>query len=75
MGGELITLHIEKKNEYVMKCYTEWRLLGRYGHKTDHNIKMNLRGIRWEGVDRIHMDLNKDQWRTLVATIIYFRVL
>jgi hypothetical protein len=42
------------------------RPLGRPRHRWEHNIKMNLREIRWDGIDWI--DLARDQWRALVNT-------
>jgi hypothetical protein len=32
------------------------------------NIKMNLREIRWGGMDWIDLVQNRDQWRALVNT-------
>jgi hypothetical protein len=38
------------------------------------NIKMDLREIRWDGVDWIDMAQDRDQWRALVNTILNLRV-
>jgi hypothetical protein len=38
------------------------------------NIKMDLRGIGWGGVDWIDLDQNRDQWRALVNTVMNLRV-
>jgi hypothetical protein len=38
------------------------------------NIKMNLRGIGWGGMDWIDLVQDKDQWRALVNTVINLRV-
>jgi hypothetical protein len=38
------------------------------------NIKMDLRKIGWEGVDRIDMAQDMDQWRALVNTVLNLRV-
>jgi hypothetical protein len=39
------------------------------------NIKMDLREIRWDGVDWIDMAQDRDQWRALVNTVLNLRVL
>jgi hypothetical protein len=44
------------------------RPLGRPRRRLVDNIKMDLREIGWDGVDR-------DQWRALVNTILNLRVL
>jgi hypothetical protein len=36
---------------------------------------MNLREIGWGGIDWIHVDKDKDQWRALVNVIMNLRVL
>lgn len=33
-------------------------------------LKMDLKVIRWEDVDSILLDTNKDKWRALVTTIM-----
>jgi hypothetical protein len=38
------------------------------------NIKMDLRGIRWGGMDWIDLAQDRDQWRALVNTVINLRV-
>jgi hypothetical protein len=35
---------------------------------------MNLREIKWNGVDWINLAQDKDQWRALVNTALNFRV-
>jgi len=36
---------------------------------------MNLRDIKgWEGVDCIHLAQDRDKWRSLVKTVLNFRV-
>jgi hypothetical protein len=47
----------------------EKELLGRPRSGWD-NIKINLKEIKYGGVDWIHHEQNADQWRTLVTTII-----
>jgi hypothetical protein len=38
------------------------------------NIKMDLREIGWNGVDRIDLVQNRDQWMALVNTAMNLRV-
>jgi hypothetical protein len=38
------------------------------------NIKMDLRGIEWDGMDWIDLTQNSDQWRALVNTVMNLRV-
>jgi hypothetical protein len=35
---------------------------------------MDLREIRWDGVDRIHLAQEMDQWSALVKTVMNFQV-
>jgi hypothetical protein len=36
---------------------------------------MDLRDMRWEGVDRMHLAKDRDQWRALVNMVINLLVL
>jgi hypothetical protein len=38
------------------------------------NIEMGLREIGWDGTDWIDLAQNRDQWRTLVNTVMNLRV-
>jgi hypothetical protein len=38
------------------------------------NIKVDLRERGWDGVDRIYLAQDRDQWRALVNTVMNFRV-
>jgi hypothetical protein len=40
----------------------------------DYNIIMGLRGIGWEGVDKIHLAEDRDQWSALVKMIMNLQV-
>jgi hypothetical protein len=37
------------------------------------NIKIDLRGIRWDNMDWIHLAQDRDQWRALVKTVMNLR--
>jgi hypothetical protein len=38
------------------------------------NIKMDLREVGWDGMDLIDVAQDRNQWRTLVNTVINLRV-
>jgi hypothetical protein len=68
-------MHREKRNSYrgfVGKPEGK-RLLGKPRHRWE-NIKMDLRGIGWGGMDWINLAQDWDQWRTLANTIMNLRV-
>jgi hypothetical protein len=46
------------------------RPLGRHRLKWEHNIKMVLREPGWGNVDWINLTQDRDQWSTLVNTVI-----
>jgi hypothetical protein len=48
--------------------------LGRPGRRWEGNIKMDLREIRWSGMDWIHEAEDRDQWRVSVNTVMNLRV-
>jgi hypothetical protein len=50
------------------------RPLGRPRRRLVDNIKMDLREIRWDGMDWIDLAQDRDQWRTLVNTVMNIRV-
>jgi hypothetical protein len=50
------------------------RALRRTRHRWEDNIRMSLRGIGWEGVDWIHLAEDRDQWQTVVNTVMNFQV-
>jgi hypothetical protein len=43
------------------------------GVHEDDNIRMDVRETGWEFVDWIHLTQDRDQWRTLVNTIMNLR--
>jgi hypothetical protein len=38
------------------------------------NIKMDLRGIGWDGMDWINLAQDRDKWRALLNTVMNLRV-
>jgi hypothetical protein len=46
------------------------RPLGRPRHRWEDNIRMDLRGIGWGGMDWIDLAQDRDQWRALVNTVM-----
>jgi hypothetical protein len=65
----------EKRNAYrVLVGKPEGkRPVGRTRRRWVDNIKMYLREIGWDGMDRIDLAQVKDQWRALVNTIMNLR--
>jgi hypothetical protein len=50
------------------------RQLGRTRCMLEENVKMNLRGTAWGGMDWIGLAQDRDQWKALVNTLMKFRV-
>jgi hypothetical protein len=50
------------------------RPLGRPRRRWVNNIKMDLRGIGWDGMDWIDLAQDRDQWRALVTTVMDIHV-
>jgi len=48
--------------------------LGRPRRRWEDNIRMDLREIRWEVVEWIHLAQDRDQWRALVNTLMILLV-
>jgi hypothetical protein len=46
--------------------------LGRPRSKCEDNIKIELKGIGWQGTDWIHLDQDRDQGQAPVNTILSF---
>jgi hypothetical protein len=38
------------------------------------NIKIDTRGIGWDGMDWIDLAQDRDQWRALVSTVMNLRI-
>jgi hypothetical protein len=75
MGGACST-NGEKRNAYrILIGNPEGkRPLRRTTGRLVDNIKIDLRKIGWDGVDRIDMAQDRNQWRYLVTTLLNFRV-
>jgi hypothetical protein len=50
------------------------RPLGRPRLRWVNNIKINFRETGWDGVDWIDLAQERDQWRSLVNTVMNLRV-
>jgi hypothetical protein len=46
------------------------RRLGRHRHRCEDNIRMDLRKIGWEIMDRMHLSQDRNQWQAVVNTIM-----
>jgi hypothetical protein len=66
----------EKKNAYriLVGKPEEKRLLGREKRRQVNNIKMDIREIGWDGMDLIYLVQDRDQWMTLLNTVMNLRV-
>jgi hypothetical protein len=51
------------------------RPLERRRHRWEDGIRMDLREIRWSGIDWIDLAQDMDQWRAIVNTVMNLRVL
>jgi hypothetical protein len=49
------------------------RPLGRPRRSWEYNIRMDFREIGWEVSDWIHLIQDRDQWRSLVNTVMNLR--
>jgi hypothetical protein len=50
------------------------RPIGRQRYRWVDTSKINLRGIRWGDINWIDLAQNREQWTTLVNTVINFLV-
>jgi hypothetical protein len=66
----------EKRNTYriLVGKPEDKRPLGRPRRRWVDNIKMDRRGIGWDGMDWIALAQDRDQWRVLVNTVMNLRV-
>jgi hypothetical protein len=66
----------EKRNAYriLVGKPKGKRPLGRPRRRWVDNIKMDLGEIGWDCVDWVDLAQDRDQWRSLVNTVMNFRV-
>jgi hypothetical protein len=66
----------ERRNAYrrLMGKPEGKRPLGRPRRRWVDNIKMDIRVIRWDGMDWIDVAQDTDQWRALVNMVMNVRV-
>jgi hypothetical protein len=66
----------EKRNAYgILVGKPEGkRPLGRPRRRWAGNIKLDLRETGWDGMDRIDLAQDKDQWKALMNTVMNLRV-
>jgi hypothetical protein len=50
------------------------RSLGRPRRRLVGNIKIDLKEVRWDGMDWINLARDRDQWRALMNTVMELRV-
>jgi hypothetical protein len=50
------------------------RALVRLGRKLEDNIKMDLQGVGWGGLDWTDLAQVRDRWRVVVNAVMNFRV-
>jgi hypothetical protein len=64
----------ERRNEYmILVGKPEGRTpLGRPRRRWVDNIKIDLRDIRWDGVDWIDLAQDMEEWRALINTVMNF---
>jgi hypothetical protein len=67
---------VEKRNAYrILVGMPEGkRSLGTPRRRWVDNIKMDLREIGWDGINWIDLAQDRDQWRTIVNTVMNLRV-
>jgi hypothetical protein len=74
--GRACSMHGEQRNAYrILVGKPERRPLGRPRKMWESNIKMYLRDIGWSGMDWIYLAQERDQWTSLVNTVMNLRVL
>jgi hypothetical protein len=74
--GRACSSNREKRNEYrILVGKPEGkRSLGRRRRRWVDNIKIYLGEIVWDGMEWIYLTQDRDQWRTLVNTVLNLRV-
>jgi hypothetical protein len=64
------------RNEYKISVGNPERKspLGRPRRRREDNIRMDLKEVVWEDVEWMHLAQDREQWRTVVNTLINVRV-
>jgi hypothetical protein len=50
------------------------RPFGRPRHRWEDNIKMDLQGVGWRGLDWVELAQDRDRWRAVVNAVMNLRV-
>jgi hypothetical protein len=66
--------HVARTGDMRLRKPEEKRPLGRTKRRWEDNIKMDLREIRYEGADWIHLVHIRDRWQVLVNMVMNFQV-
>jgi hypothetical protein len=71
-----IELRGKNRNAYrvLMGKLEGKRPLGSPKHRWEDNIKMDFRETGWDWMDWIHLAQDKNQWKSLVNTVMSLRV-
>jgi hypothetical protein len=74
--GRASSTHGEKRKAYTILVGKPEgkRPLERFIRWWQDNIKIDLRGIGWGGMEWIDLAQDRDQWRALVNTLLNIRV-
>jgi len=74
--GRALSMHgrDEKCIQFFSRKPEGERSLGRPKYRWKDGIIMYLREIGWEGVDWLHLAQDRDQWRSVVDTVMNLRV-
>jgi hypothetical protein len=73
MCGSCSTDGRDEKYKMLVGKPEGMRALGRPRHRWE-GIRMDLRDIGWEDVNWIHLAQNRDQWQTVVNTVMNLQV-
>jgi hypothetical protein len=50
------------------------RRLGRFNRRWKSNIKMDLREVKWVGMDRINLAEDRERWWAVVNAVMNLRI-
>jgi hypothetical protein len=65
----------EMRNAYkILVGRPEKRPHIRPRHSWEHNVRMDLREIGWEGLEWMHLAQDRDQWQAVVNTVMKLQV-